>query len=422
MSENQIGIKKRHITLIVAGVFALILAVSIGGNAFEDVPAGKYQVRQQWVTGNMDAKMTPGMWKQFGTIMEFPLARTFYGTADNDGAGDSDHDKSVKVRYADGSEANISFTARAEMPKTTADAIALVEEHSFRSYEEIENKLLLPVFRRALRSTATLMTARESYSEKRNDFLVWTWDQVQNGPYITKAVERTYIDELSQEEVTRTFQEIVVDTLGNKMHGQNPLAGKGITLDNFEIKDFDYLGKVNEQIVTQQEAMMNIATAKAKAQEAEQEKIRIAAVGKSNVERAKYEKEVEKIEAVTEALKLKEVAELRAEQEYQVAILAKKAATETKAKDILLGQGEAERKRLVMNADGALKQKLDAYVTVQKNWAIAIQNYNGNWVPTTVLGGEGGAATGNGAQTMIDLLTVKTAQDLQLDLDVKANK
>jgi hypothetical protein len=419
---NEVKVPKRLIGTAVLAVIALIVAVSIGGNAFEDVPAGKYQVRQQWVTGNMDAKMTPGMWKQFGTIMEFPLARTFYGTADNDGAGDSEDDKSVTVRYADGSEASISFTARAEMPKTTAEAIALVKIHSFRSYEEVENKLLLPVFRRALRSTATLMTARESYSEKRNDFLVWTWDQVQNGPYITKATERTVIDPLSGEEVTRTFQEIVLDEHGNKTHAQNPLKGKGIYLDNFEIKDFNYLGKVNEQIVTQQEAMMNIATAKAKSQEAEQEAIRLASVGKAAVVKAKYEKEVQKVMAVTEALKNKEVAELKAEQEYQVAILAKKSAAETKAKDILLGQGEAERKRLVMAADGALKQKLDAYVTVQKNWATAIQNYSGNWVPTTVLGGSGAGESGNGAQTMIDLLTVKTAKDLQLDTDVRTTK
>lgn len=42
------------------------------------------------------------------------------------------------------------------------------------------------------------------------------------------------------------------------------------------------------------------------------------------------------------------------------------AAEQYKRKMILEGQGEAEKKQLVMNADGALDQKLAAYVAIQK--------------------------------------------------------
>ena len=70
--EKEINISKRLVFGVIFGVVALILAFAIGGNSFEDVPIGKYQVKQQWITGNKSAKMDPGVWLQFGTIFEFP--------------------------------------------------------------------------------------------------------------------------------------------------------------------------------------------------------------------------------------------------------------------------------------------------------------------------------------------------------------
>jgi hypothetical protein len=53
-------------------------------------------------------------------------------------------------------------------------------------------------------------------------------------------------------------------------------------------------------------------------------------------------------------------------------------------------------------------------------YAEAIRDYKGDWVPKTILGGSGAGSGGalNGAQALIDLLTVKTAQDLNLDMSV----
>ena len=103
---------------------------------------------------------------------------------------------------------------------------------------------------------------------------------------------------------------------------------------------------------------------------------------------AKYQKEQEKVKAVVDAEKVKAVAELQAEQRLAVAKLDKKAAAETKQKNILLGQGEAERKKLVLLADGALKQKLSAYVEAQKLWADAFSKRN---VPSVYNAGGGKA-------------------------------
>jgi hypothetical protein len=73
-----------------------------------------------------------------------------------------------------------------------------------------------------------------------------------------------------------------------------------------------------------------------------------------------------------------------------------------------------------MEADGALEKKLQAYIEVSKLYANAIKDYKGNWVPSVVMGGGNGAQTaGSGVQELIDLLTVKTAKALGLDMSIR---
>jgi hypothetical protein len=87
------------------------------------------------------------------------------------------------------------------------------------------------------------------------------------------------------------------------------------------------------------------------------------------------------------------------------------AAAESKQANILLGEGEAARKRLVMQADGALAQKLEAYVAVQTRFAEAFENRK---VPQTVFGAANGS-TDSDVSAFMQLMTVKAAQDLGLN-------
>lgn len=80
-----------------------------------------------------------------------------------------------------------------------------------------------------------------------------------------------------------------------------------------------------------------------------------------------------------------------------------------------MGEGEAARKRLVMQADGALDKKLEAYKTVQGYWANAFKDFKGQMVPGVQMGGAGGNSTSN-TSALVDMLTAKTAKDLAVDL------
>jgi len=409
---------KKQVSLTVLGV-TIIAAVILGGKIFETVEKGTYQIKQAAVTGKMSAKMTPGLWFQcFGDIQAWPKADTFYFTADEEeGEG---KDQSIEVRFNDGSLSRISGTVRITMPISDEQALALITEKGYKSFVDLEHKLILPHVRNSLRLAANLMSARESYAEKRPDYISWTWDQIQNGVYKTKEEERKVTDLLSGEKVTKLFKAIKKDEDGVPLREANPLSGLGITISNFEVKKFIYSGKVQEQIATQQEALMAVETAIAKAKEAEQNKLTIIEVGKANVEKARYEKEQTKVRAIVEAQKAKEVAELHAQKALEVAKLDKKAAGFTKQKNILLGEGEAKRKSLVMAADGALKQKLDTYERVMGRFAQEFSKQK--WVPEVVMGDSGQNGNGNSAANLIDILTAKTVKDLGLDMKVRAGK
>ncbi|ETW96965.1 MAG: hypothetical protein ETSY1_24555 [Candidatus Entotheonella factor] len=410
--------QRQWITLAVVGGIILISFI-LGGQLFETVRKGTYQIKQAAVTGTMSAKMTPGLWLQFfGDIQTWPKAETFYFTADRD-EGEA-RDQSIEVRFNDGSLCHISGTTRIMMPTNEQDAVNLAVQEGYRSYQDLEQKLILPVIRNALRLTANLMSARESYSDNRADFIFWAWDQVQNGLYETIEETRKVKDLVSGEMVTKTFKIIKRGSDGNPVYQRNPLNGLGIRLANFEIKEFRYADKVKQQIAAQQEALMAVATARANAQRAEQEALTKEAQGKAKVMEAKYEKEQDKIRAVVEATKEKEVAITQAQKELEVARLQKEAAELQKAREIVLGEGEATRKRLVMEADGALAQKLDTYEAVMQRFAAEFAKQK--WVPEVVIG-SGGGGYGNGpgrneAANLIHLLTAQALQDLGLDLKI----
>ena len=304
----------------------LVVAAIFGKGLVETVANGTYQIRQMVITGTMRAKMEPGMWlRLFSDIKTWPKAQTFFFTKDQ--AGGESADNSIEVRFNDGSLCDVSGTMRIILPSSGPQAIALISTYGYMDYKDLEQKLVLPVVRNALRLTSNLMSARESYSEQRADFVFWTWDQVQNGIYETTEETRKVVDPVSGQEVTKTFKIIKKDDGGNPVYQRNPLQGLGITLANFEVKLFDYTEKVRAQISTQQTALMAVATARAKAQQAEQEALMAEAEGKANVARAKYEEEEKKIRAV-----------VGARQRLEVADLDRRAAAEKKQEQILLGK------------------------------------------------------------------------------------
>jgi len=159
----------------------------------------------------MEAKMRTGMyWQMFADVKSWPKSQTFFFTHDSS-EGEA-HDQSIEVRFNDGSVARISGTLRILLPTGETQAISLMTDKNFQSYRDLEARFILPIVRNALRLTANLMTARESYAEKRPDFISWAWDQIQNGPYVTEEQQERVQDPITKQWVTKHYKIIKNDS------------------------------------------------------------------------------------------------------------------------------------------------------------------------------------------------------------------
>jgi len=227
--------------------------------------------------------------------------------------------------------------------------------------------------------------------------------------YRTTQRIMTVEDVMSKEKRTVTVAEISMKDGKPERQETAVLSQFGIRVTNFAPRDLEYDDTVKKQISDQQEITIKVQTARAKALEAEQERITAEANGKAKVMTAQYEKEMEKIKEV-----------VMAQQRLEVATLDAKAAEQTKRKEILLGEGESTRKKLVMTADGALEKKLAALVEINGFYADAIKEHKGPWVPSVVMGGgsavSGASIPGGAAMPLIDLITTKIARDLAVDM------
>jgi len=405
----------RQIVLAIGAVFALITGVWLVGNMSETVGADEIVVMQNPLDGKLNVWSTPGWrYQNFGKLTRYKKSAQFWFSSDSKEGGEEN--AAIKVRFNDGGHANVSGSLRFDLPLDDDNVKKLHTKYG--SMDAIERALIRTVVTKSVYMTGPLMSSKESYAEKRSAFIQYAEDQISHGVYQTTTQDVEITDPLSGAKKTVTVVKLVPADGGKGFARQEASALEefGIRVYNFSLNDIKYSDDVEAQIKQQQQAIANVQTAMAQAKKAEQDAITIAKQGEANAAKAKWAQETEKAQAVTKAEQEKEVATKQAEQERDVAKLEREAAEFTKQKEILLGEGEAAHKRALMNADGALAQKLAAWVEVNKIYATEFGKQS--LVPEIQIGGSSGP--GNGGQTaannLMDLLQIKTARDLQLDL------
>ncbi len=315
----------------------------------------------------------------------------------------TEYDKSLPVKFNDGGHAWISGSIRIDLP---LNENKMKKVHStYRNQESIEEQLVNTNISKSIFMTGPLMSSKESYAEKRNDLIFYIEDQSSRGVYKTKTISVKELDDLTNTEKIVNKVEIVTVKGSPYRQEKSSIEEFGIRLYSISINDIRYSKDVEAQIQTQQRSIMSLQTAIANAKRAEQDAITTAKQGEANAAKAKWEQEVIKSKLVTQAEAAKSVAEL-----------AVQTANLNKQKDILEGEGIAAKKRLIMQADGALTQKLATYEKTMKYWSDAFGNYGGCLVPTYV---SGGGSTGNAGFNFMELMSAKAAKDLGLNLNNK---
>ncbi len=405
--------------LIVVGVL-FVGALAVFFMAFGINNAGHRTV-VQYPTGTLYVKFTPGIFPQwFGTAEVYNDVITFDYDKTAAEVDSSIDQVGIAVRYQDGGTGTVYGKARFSLP---GDEDTMLHLHkAFRSNRGVSQKLIKSITEEGMNLTAGLMSSEEAYAEKRSIYTQWSSSQISKGKFQTKLEKITTLDEGTGKKVTKNIPVISYGDDGLPVHLDSDLSDYGISVNGFQITDWDFEPKTLQQIATKREATMAIITAIANAERAKQDAITSEEQGKANVMRAKYEKEVIKEQAVVDAQRQKEVAVIAAEQNVEVARQQKLeaeqkklAAAEYKQEQILRGEGDGAYKRIVMEADGALAQKLATYETVMGRFAAAIEKQK--WVPEVQMGES--ASGGSSAMTLIEMMSVKAAKDLSLEMKVK---
>jgi hypothetical protein len=417
--------RKNRMTRIPAKLFvfgflfiglAIVLIMAFGINN-----AGHRTV-VQFPTGKLFVKFSPGIYpRMFGTTEVYNDVITFDFDKTGSEVESSIDQVGISVRYQDGGTGKVYGKARFSLP---GDETTMLHMHkAFRSNRGVSQKLIKSVTEEGMNLTAGLMSSEEAYAEKRSIYTQWSQQQIADGKFQTKLEKIETVDDTTGKTVTKNVPVISYGKDGLPVHLDSDLADYGISVNGFQITDWDFEPKTLQQIATKREATMAIITAIANAERAKQDAITSEEQGKANVMTAKYQKEVVKEQAVVDAQREKEVAVIAAEKSVEVARQQKLeaeqkklAAVEYKQEQILRGEGDGAYKRLVIQADGALAQKLETYERVMARFASAIEKQK--WVPEVQMGGGAGDG-GSTAMTLIEMMSVKAAKDLALDLKVQ---
>lgn len=389
----------------IAALGILIVVIVLGypfiGGIYETVDAGEIVVRQGFLDGKLTFWKTSGPKLQWwGKVTHYKKSSQFWFSAKTDqGKGD---DQSFKMRFNDGGHGNLSGSIRYTLPMDDANLKHIHE--TFGGQEAIDQSLIRTVLEKAVYLSGPLMSSTQSYSERRNDLIGYIEDQAMNGVYKSSSRCEKQPDPVTKQEKTVCMVELERDKKNPALYArvdESPIKAYGIVLSNLSINSLDYDKDVNKQISDQQNAIASVQTAAAEARKAEQRAITVAKEGEANAAKAKWEQEVIKAKMVTEAEQAKEVAKL-----------AKEAAEFTKQKEILLGEGEAARKKLAMSANGALDQRLAATIEINKAWADAYAKQRPT--PDVVVGESSSSGPASRMNDLVSLMTMAAAREAGL--------
>ncbi len=403
---------------LIAGVIITLIIIFF---MFTGINDAGHRTVIQYPTGGINVKFEPGLYiTWFGKETVYQDLITFdFDKSDSIGEASLDQ-TGISVRYQDGGTGTIFGKARFRMP---ADYDTMVQLHkAFRDNDGVSYKLIKTVTEESTNLTAGLMSSEEAYTEKRGTFTEWDRMQIANGKFVTELKSVTTKEEGTDRQITRSVPVIAYGKDGMPKHQPSDFKQYGITVDSLQITDWNFEKKTLDQIDAKRSATMGIITARAEAERAKQDAITAEEKGKAAVMTAKYQKEVVKAEAIVTAEQDKEVAVIGAKQKVDVAEQAKLEAEQKKLsavaykqEQILRGEADGAYKAKVMEADGALTQKLEVYERVQ---AVYAENFGKQkWVPEIQFGANSGTNDSN-VTNLINMLNAKTAKDLSLNLSL----
>jgi uncharacterized membrane protein YqiK len=384
---------KSIISIIIVAIVAIVALCSLG-RIGEDVKNEEIVVNQRPMSGRMEYWTTPGFkWQWFGKTTTYYKTQQVWFGADNEEGKQMGNP--IKVTFNDASNGQIYGSLRVKLP---TDPMYLTRiQTDYNGMDRLMQDLVRQQVTKVIYSSGPLMSAFESYAEKKNDLIEYITDQLNNGVYKTTVKTIETIDPITGEKKTVKIASLIPDENapgGYKRSESSPFSYYGLEIGQVSVSQIGYSEKVVKQIEQQQEANMMVQTSKAKTLAAQQEAIRAEEAGKAAAMEAKWQQE-----------KIKAIEVTKAEQEYEVARLAALKAKEEAKKIEAEGQAKAAANRALVNAGLTPLER----ATIEKETKIGVaQALSAIKLPTYVVAGGNG---GNG-NTAMDAMGLKMMTDL----------
>lgn len=433
------------------GIFVgfMVLAIVASNSFFYAEPGYIYHVRtlfgDEKVVTEVGYKFYPfgryNAWKRAMTVQAEQTSGGDELSAEKDSHKASVNIPPLGIMFLDQVDAHVQATVRFSIPSDIDSFLKLA--HEYRSPENLLRTALMPAFKETLQANASLMTAEEFYSGGRTQFNSEFENQMSNGIFLVKREEVTVKTKASKGsanvalgtqqaqygEDTKTIFQVkkVLGEDGLPKRKKQRFSNFGITVVSALVTDMHPNKKFVERMQLKQKASADRAIAREQRVQEEEQRLLAIARGEREVAERQAQAKVEQIQKTTEAQTDKQLAITSAEKLKAQAAISKetaqinleKAKIEAETKRTL-ADAEAYQKRVILQADNALAQKLEAEIEIQKLWANAFATRK---VPTNVFGGGGevaGAPIGSDAEVkaFIQMLTLDAAKQLNYNREV----
>ena len=259
------------------------------------------------------------------------------------------------------------------------------------------NDLVRPTVVKVVYASGPLMSAFESYAEKKNDLIEYITDQLINGVYKTRVITIETQDALTGETKTTKQASLVPEPSapgGYARSEVSPFSHYGLEVGQVAVSRISYSDRVTIQIEQQQQANMAVQTARAEALQAQQEAITKEEKGRAAATEAKWEQE-----------KIKAVAVTKAEQEREVSRLAAEKAEFDKKRIIAEGEAQAAANRAKVAAGLTPQERAEWDYKTKVGVADAMKDIQ---LPRIVMAG----GNGSSGSTAMDAMGLKMITDL----------
>ena len=274
----MLNLTKGKVTAIICGVFAII-CLCLLGSIGEDVKNERIVVNQYPFSGKMAYWTDPGFrWQWFGHTTEYYKTQQFwFGGKDVEGES---HGTPIKVIFNDASVGYIYGSLRVVLP-TDVEHLRLIQT-AYNGMDRLMNDLVAQNVVKVIYASGPLMSAFESYAEKKNDMVAYITDQLTYGVYKTTVKEEDSIDSFTGETKKVKVASLVADE--NAPNGyvrseKSPFTSYGVIIDQVSITEITYDEKVKATEVTKAEQEREVA--RLAAEKAEFDKKKIIAEGEA---------------------------------------------------------------------------------------------------------------------------------------------